>query len=296
MSVAVVLAFGFLFYAWANHVNGTLAATSQWSWYARAVLADGILRFLFLGFALLVGAGSVGWALGLVGPTLTWALLALSSKVRAATMSLGDADTLRFVQRAANSMLSSGCSALVIAGFPVLLRIFGGEGASGANAGAVLAVLMATRAPLLIFLNAYQGVAITRLVEAANPVRLMGRWLRIGLAISAAAAVGGYLLGPTLLRTVFGSDFVVSEGAFVPLVASSFVLAGITLTGWTALSLNRHSAFVGGWLIAVIATSAFLTIPMSVEGRVSVALIGGPLGGAAVHLLALRSDPTRADA
>jgi O-antigen/teichoic acid export membrane protein len=289
LAVAAVLGVGFLCYAWANHVNGTLAATRQWRWYARAVLIDGVLRFLVVGGVLLAGVGSFGWAVALVAPGLTWALLAVSAQVRAATMSRGDSGALRFVQNAGHSMLSAGCSALVIAGFPVLLLIFGGDTGQGAAAGAVLAVLMATRAPLLLFLNTYQGVAITRLVEDPAPIRLMARWLRAGLAVSILAAVTGFAAGPTMLRLVFGSDYVVGRGVFVALVVSGFVLAGVTLTGWTALSLGRHSLFVSGWLTAVVATSALLTVDLPLQGRVSLALIGGPALGAAVHLLALRT-------
>lgn len=287
-AVAGALAVGFLCYAWANHVNGALAATHRLPFYARAILIDGVLRFVFVGGVLVVGTGSLGWALALAAPALTWALLATSSEVRAATTAPGDAATTVFVRRAVHSMLSAACSAVVVAGFPVLLRLFGGGAGQGAAAGSVLAVLMATRAPLLLFLNAYQGVAITRLVDSTSPVRLMARWIVAGTLLSLPGAGLGYLLGPRVLHLVFGSGYHASGGLFVELVGSGLVLGIVTLTGWTSLALGHHTVFVSGWVVTVVATSILLSVPVSLDGRVALALIVGPLIGTSVHLVALR--------
>jgi O-antigen/teichoic acid export membrane protein len=298
-AVAGALALGFGCYAWANHVNGTLAATHRLRLYARTILIDGVLRFVFVGGVLVVGTGSLGWALALAAPTLTWALLATSSEVRAATMAPGDASTAAFVRRSAHSMLSAACSAVVVAGFPVLLQLWGGGADHGPAAGSVLAVLMATRAPLLLFLNAYQGVAITRLVDSRSPTRLMSRWVTWGTLLSIPSAVLGYVAGPSVLRLVFGPSYHATGWLFVELVGSGLVLGVITLTGWTALALGRHTVFVSGWLVTVVATSALLTVPISLQGRVSLALVLGPLAGTTVHLVALRygsGDVTSRDA
>jgi len=287
LGVSAVLAAGFLCFAWANHVNGTLAATYRWSLYATAILLDGVLRFLFVGAVLVLGTGAVGWALGLVASASTWAVLAIRPEVRASTMAFGDARTSLFVRRSAHAMVAAGCSALIVAGFPVLLRLFAGDAASGAAAGIVLAVLMATRAPLLLFLNAYQGVLITRLVDSTAPIRLMLRWVGVGLLLAVPMAAAAYVIGPPLLRLVFGQGYVATGDLFVGLVLSGVALGVITLVGWTALALGRHTLYVCGWLTAVVVTSALLTVPVSLDTRVSVALTLGPLAGASLHLMLL---------
>jgi O-antigen/teichoic acid export membrane protein len=287
LGVSAVLAVGFLCFAWANHVNGTLAATHRWSLYATAILLDGVLRFLFVGAVLVLGTGAVGWASGLVASSVTWALLATLPDVRASTMAFGDARTAVFVRRSVHAMVAAGCSALIVAGFPVLLRLFAGDAASGTDASIVLAVLMATRAPLLLFLNAYQGVLITRLVDSTDPIRLMFRWVGAGLLLSVPMAAAAYLIGPPLLRLVFGPGYVATGALFVGLVLSGVALGVITLVGWTALALGRHTLYVCGWLTAVVATSALLTVPVSLETRVSLALTLGPLAGASVHVVLL---------
>ncbi len=294
VAVSWVLAIGFLVYAWANHVNGTLAATRRWKVYATAILLDGVLRFVLVGAVLLSGTGQVGWALALVGAAFTWAILGTRSDVRAATVASGDASTRLFARRSAHAMLAAGCSALIVAGFPVLLELFASGAQGGADAGVVLAVLMATRAPLLLFLNGYQGVLITRLVDSPSPMRLMVRWGRTGVLVSVLAAAVAYVLGPPVLRAVFGPGYDAGGGIFVGLVAAGLTLAMITLTGWTALALRRHTLFVCGWMVAVAATSVLLTVPASLDLRVCVALTGGPVVGAVVHLTTLYRAAPRA--
>ena len=122
VAVGAALAVGFFVYAWANHVNGTLAGTHAWPFYATAILLDGVLRFLTVGGALVLETGALGWALALVAPAVTWAILAVSPRVRASTVAVGDARTPVFVGRAAHAMLAAGCSSLIVAGFPVLLE------------------------------------------------------------------------------------------------------------------------------------------------------------------------------
>ena len=148
---------------------------------------------------------------------------------------------------------------------------------------------MATRAPLLLFLNAYQGVLITRLVSSSAPLRLATRWILGSVLLAVPTAVAAYFVGPPLLQLVFGSEYDATGALFVGLVAAGLALGVITVTGWTALALRRHTLFVCGWLAAVVATSALLTVPLSLDGRVSLALIVGPLVGAAVHLVAVYS-------
>lgn len=98
---------------------------------------------------------------------------------------------------------------------------------------------------------------------------------------------------------MFGPTYHATGWLFVELVGSGLVLGVITLTGWTALALGRHTVFVSGWLVTVVATSALLTVPVSLQGRVSLALVLGPLAGTTVHLVALRygsRDVTSRDA
>lgn len=286
LPVAATASLGFLAYAWANQVNGALAATHRWHLYAWAVVLDGAFRFLFVGGVLLLHTDSVGWALALVAPTLAWALLAISPEVRSATMAAGDASTFVFIKRSLHSIVSAACSALLVAGFPILVQLFAG-GVRTAAAGTALATLMASRAPLLFLLGSYQGVWITQIVSSPTPMRLLARWSGIGAILTIPVLGFAYLFGPRLLRVVFGGHYVTTGGFFVALVVSGLVLGVITLTGWTTLALGHHTLFVAGWIIAVVVTSTLLSVPLSTDGRITLGLIGGPLVGAMFHVVAV---------
>ncbi|MEP6814134.1 MAG: hypothetical protein ABI873_01140 [Marmoricola sp.] len=287
MPVVGVMAVGVAAYALANQVNGGIAGRGSWRVYAWAMLLEGLLRAAFMLVVLLVGTNATGWALALVGGALAWALLSLTSDTRRAALAHGDEPTRVFLPKAAQAMLAAGCSALVVSGFPVLLDIFSRKDL-GAEAGVVLAVLVATRAPILLFLNAYQGVLITRLVGSTAPGQMLWRWVGRGLLLAVPAAVLAYVVGPTLLQVIFGTDFVASGRLFAGLVASTCALAVLTVTGWTTLALGRHLVFVGGWLLATVVTSVALLLPLGLPDRASLALLLGPVAGAALHGASLR--------
>lgn len=288
LPVTAVMAIGFAAYAVANQVNGGLAARGAWHVYAWAILLEGLLRSAFLLGVLLVGTTATGWALALVGGVLAWALLSFSLETRRALLVRGDVATREFLVKAAQAMAAAGCGALMVSGFPVLLDIFSHK-SLGADASVVLAVLVATRAPVLLFLNAYQGVLITRLVSSSSPGTILRSWLSRGLLLAVPAAAVSYVVGPTLLRLVFGPGFVASGRLFAALVASTGALAMLTLTGWTTLALGRHLVFVGGWLLAIVVTSASLLLPLGLADRASLALLLGPLAGAGLHAVSLSS-------
>jgi O-antigen/teichoic acid export membrane protein len=292
LPVTAVMAAAFVAYALANQVNGAFAGRGSWRVYAWAILLEGLLRAAFVLAVLLVDTSATWWALALVGGALGWALLAVGAETRRAFLARGDGPTSLFLAKAVQAMVAAGCSALVVAGFPVLLDLSSGKDL-GADAGVVLAVLVATRAPVLLSLNAYQGVLITQLVASPAPGRLLWRWVARGLLLAVPAGVLGYAVGPTLLPLVFGADFVAPGRLFAGLVASTCALAVLTLTGWTTLALGRHLVFVGGWLLATVATFLVLLLPLNLADRASLALLLGPLAGVAVHAAALGSRSRR---
>lgn len=292
LSVTLVLAGAFVAYALANQLNGAFAGRGSWRVYAWAILLEGLFRAAFVLAVLLLDASATWWALALVGGALAWAVLAIGAETRRALLVRGDGATPAFLVKAGQAMVAAGCSALVVAGFPVLLDLFSRDDL-GPDAGVVLAVLVATRAPVLLSLNAYQGVLITRLVASPAPGRLLWRWVAGGLLLAVPAGALAYIVGPTLLPLVFGADFGAPGRLFAGLVASTCALAVLTLTGWTTLALGRHLVFVSGWLLATLVTSLALLLPIDLADRASLALLLGPLAGAGVHVVSLGSRSRR---
>ena len=106
-------------------------------------------------------------------------------------------------------MASSATAALVV-GFPLLLRLTTSDAAYSTAAPLILAVSL-TRAPLLIPLGSYQGVAITHFVD--HPDRVIGLLARIGAVVAVITAVGSglaSLIGPWLMTAFFGDSYGVS--------------------------------------------------------------------------------------
>jgi hypothetical protein len=187
-------------------------------------------------------------------------------------------------------MLSTASSGALVVGFPVLLRLTTDAQAFALAAPLLLAVQL-TRAPLLIPLNAYQGVALTHFLERRDQgirplLRIAGAILAAGLVGAGAAA----LLGPWIL-SVLPSGYQVSPAVLAGLTLTAAGLALLTLTGAAVLALGAHRRYALGWLAATGCSALVLLVPGTLEMRVLASLALGPVLGIAVHATALGRGP-----
>jgi O-antigen/teichoic acid export membrane protein len=285
--VALPLACATLFYSLFNLVGGGLAGRADWVSYARLITVEGILRFGLVSVFLLVSSDLIGltWALACGG--LSALLVAGLPRSRVALTGSGDSSTAALLRGAGHAMFASGCSALLIAGFPLLLRLTSSR-PLGAEAAIVIAAVVATRAPLLITLNAYQNAVIARFVRHRDS--LVREVLRLGagiLALSVPAAGLAFVVGPVLLQLLFGSAFVAEGDLFLGLVLSAGIVSLLMVTGAAAMALDMHRTFAAGWLLATVVTVACLRLPLDIDQRVVVALTLGPLSGMSFHFTLL---------
>lgn len=187
---------------------------------------------------------------------------------------------------AAHSIAAAGASAILVMGFPVLLKATSGE--LGAAGGVVILAVTLTRAPLLVPMTAMQGNLIAYFVDH-HSARL--RALLVPAAVVAAlGAVGvaaAFLLGPWLLRVAFGTDYQASGALLAWLTAGAVSIALLTLTGAATVAAAQHRAYSLGWVSATVAAALLLLLPLALETRTVVALLCGPLVGIVVHLAAL---------
>jgi O-antigen/teichoic acid export membrane protein len=280
-------AFAMVAYATYNAVNGVVAGEARWSAYALAIAAEGVVRFVLVGAALLLGSHLVGPSWGLAGAGLSWLVLLLLGPVRA---SIGRRVPERLgvlVRNGAHAMVATGCSALMVSGFPVLLRI-ASPGRLPAEAGVVLAVVVATRAPLLLPLNAFSAVVLSHFVTTRD--RVVRGLATIALPVLALTAVGcaaGWLLGPVLLRVLYGPAFVVEGSVVAALVLAAGLLTVQTLSGSAVLAVDAQRWYAVGWLVSVAVSFALLTVDTGVTERVVLSLVVGPVVGTAANVAAL---------
>jgi O-antigen/teichoic acid export membrane protein len=286
--LALLLAVGVLGYSFHSTAVGALSGRRQWSGCATVIGAEASTRLALTGVAAVAGAGLLGMLGGSTASALAVVLvLIVAPTVRRAMSTPTDCSGRQLSWRIAQSMLAQASAAAVVVGFPVMLASTTAPADYRGAAPLILAISL-TRAPLLIPLNAAQGVAVSYLVHAG---RRFGRALLVvATAIAAVGAAGSLLawaIGPWLMATIFGADYRVDGWVLALLTLSATLLALLTVTGATCQATNQHAVFVGGWLTATLTTLALLLLPGSLEERSVLALLVGPSAGLVLHVASL---------
>ncbi|BBZ19504.1 polysaccharide biosynthesis protein [Mycolicibacterium gadium] len=266
---------------------GMLAGLNRWTAYGSLMVTDAVLRVIVAVATFLVGWGLVGYLWATVAGAIAWLImLIVSPATRDAARLLTPGGTVTFLRGASHSIAAAGASAVLVMGFPVLLKATSGD--LGATGGVVILAVTLTRAPLLVPLTAMQGNLIAHFVDQRTermqalmkPVAAV-----IGLGLLGVVAAGFF--GPWLLRNAFGAEYRADGALLAWLTAAAITIALLTLTGAATVAAALHRAYSLGWVSATVTSTALLTLPSDIETRTVVALMCGPLVGIAVHLSAL---------
>ncbi len=192
---------------------GMLAGVDRWTQYGSLMVTDAAIRVAVAAAAFVLGWGLAGFLWATVAGSVAWLiLLVLSPATREAARLTAAGSARTFLTGAFHSVAAAGASAVLIMGFPVLLKATTPE--LGAAGGVVILAVTLTRAPLLVPLTAMQGNLIAHFVDQSH------RRLR-ALVVPAAAvtAIGGlgvlaaWWAGPWLLRSAFGPDYQAAGGS-----------------------------------------------------------------------------------
>jgi hypothetical protein len=266
---------------------GMLAGTSRWSQYGALMVTDAVIRVAVATATVLVGWGLVGFLWATVAGALAWLMMiGASPSTRAAARLLTPGGTATFLRGAAHSITAAGASAILVMGFPVLLKVTSSE--LGAQGGVVILAVTLTRAPLLVPLTAMQGNLIAHFVDerTARLRALIAPAALVG-AIGAVGVLAAGLAGPWLLRVGFGPDYHAGGALLAWLTAAAVTIAMLTLTGAATVAAALHRSYAVGWVCATVAATLLLLLPLPLQTRTVVALLCGPLVGIGVHLAAL---------
>jgi O-antigen/teichoic acid export membrane protein len=270
---------------------GVLAGVNRWGEYGTLIVGDATGRVIVAIATFLIGWGLVGYLWATVAGSIAWLILLVASPTsRAAAALLTPGSTMTFLRGTYHSIAAAGASAILIMGFPVLLKATSTD--LGAAGGVVILAATLTRAPLLVPLTAMQGNLIAYFVDHRGhrlrallaPVLVVS-----GLGIVAVAVAG--LLGPWLLRVAFGPAYLASGALLAWLTTAAIAIALLTLTGAATVAAALHRSYAAGWIGATLASTLLLLLPTNLETRTVVALLCGPLVGIAVHLVALCRNP-----
>src|SRR3984885_13417388 len=266
---------------------GMLAGTNRWTQYGALMVTDAVIRVAVATATVLIGWGLVGFLWATVAGALAWLIMiGASPATRAAARLLTPGGTATFLRGAAHSITAAGASAILVMGFPVLLKVTSSQ--LGAQGGVVILAVTLTRAPLLVPLTAMQGNLIAHFVDQRTerlraliaPAALVG-------AIGAVGVLTAGLAGPWLLRVGFGADYYAGGALLAWLTAAAVAIGLLTLTGAATVAAALHRSYALGWVCATVAATLLLLLPLPLETRTVVALLCGPLVGIGVHLAAL---------
>jgi O-antigen/teichoic acid export membrane protein len=270
---------------------GMLAGVNRWTQYGSLMVTDAGLRVAVAAATFVIGWGLVGYLWATVAGSVAWLILLVASPAtRAAARLLTPGDTAAFLRGASHSIAAAGASAILVMGFPVLLKATSGD--LGASGGVVILAVTLTRAPLLVPLTAMQGNLIAHFVDQRTerlralvaPAVVVTCLGLLGVALAGA-------FGPWLLREAFGAEYRADGALLAWLTAAAVAIALLTLTGAAAVAAALHRAYSAGWVSATVASALLLLLPLGLETRTVIALMCGPLVGIAVHLAALARVP-----
>jgi O-antigen/teichoic acid export membrane protein len=266
---------------------GMLAGTNRWTPYGALMVTDAVIRVSVAVATVLIGWGLAGFLWATVAGAVAWLiLLAASSTVRATARLMTPGSTATFLRGAAHSVTAAGASAILVMGFPVLLKLTSDE--LGAQGGVVILAVTLTRAPLLVPLTAMQGNLIAHFVdERSNRLRALLAPAAIVGGIGAVGVLAAGVVGPWLLRVAFGPQYDAGSALLSWLTAAAVAIAMLTLTGAATVAAAMHRAYSLGWVVATVASGLLLLLPLPLETRTVVALLCGALVGIGVHLGAL---------
>ncbi len=266
---------------------GMLAGTNQWTRYGALMVTDAVIRVMVAAATVALGWRLVGFLWATVAGAVAWLILLVASPAtRATARLLTPGGTATFLRGAAHSITAAGASAILVMGFPVLLKLTSTE--LGAQGGVIILAVTLTRAPLLVPLTAMQGNLIAHFVdERSDRVRALLAPAGIVGAIGAVGVLAAGVVGPWLLRVAFGPQYHASSALLAWLTAAAVAIAMLTLTGAAAVAAALHRAYSLGWVSATVASGLLLLLPLSLQTRTVVGLLCGPVVGIGVHLVAL---------
>lgn len=282
---------GIVLFGLQGGLNGVAAGTSAWHAYSLLVGSESVARLVLCAVVAVAGGHLVGLAWAVVLACGTWVgWVAVCGDYRQLVLVRVAGSRVGLLRRMLVACSATGASALILVGYPVLLRVTTPSEVFAGAAPIVLAVSL-SRAPLLVPLGIYQNVLVTRVIR--DGLRVL-RPILGGLAVlTAVGSVIAWWMGPWLLHVV-NPSYDVASPVFAGLVVTAGFVAALTLTGAATVALDLHAVYLAGWLVATAVSALVLLVPGSLESRVIGSLAAGPLAGIAVHVARGLSGAARA--
>lgn len=263
--------------------KGILAGHRRFAAYGLVLTLEGVFR---LAAALIVIAMSSRAAV------LGWALVAAPLCILVVRPWRHDRTTVAdVVATPAGGFLGTyvtgaAASQLLLAGAPLGVVALGG---GAALQSVIFTTFTLYRAPLTLIYN-LQGRVLSFLVRSNGNGydirRLVTRLGTVGLAVSAVAALAGWMLGPGVVELLFGSDFR-PRAAVAALVAAGVIVASVTqIMAQALVAAGSTGQLAGAWVGGLLAGVLALLLAGGEPGiRVAIGFLAGELAAFALALV-----------
>lgn len=305
-----VMAVGVFLYALQATMSGVTAGEDRWYLFAAVGGLESAGRLILMLAAALMIPSLAGLEVATVVPMGLWLILALVTvSGRRLWVARADVPARRLTTNILWSFLSSAAAAVLMMGFPNVLKASGAAESEPVVLGTLILAISITRSPIMIPLQAFQGVAVSAFLKQRHrPVAAFIKPAAAVVAVGAVGALAAYLVGPLLFRLIYppaaGAESAYEAAAsgitLGALVFASALLALMTLSGNMALAVNQHRIYLAGWVVAAAVTlSLAFLVPAPLVPRAIVALAVGPVCGFVVHMvgvaLASRTEEAHAE-
>ena len=304
------MAVGVFLYALQATMSGVTAGEDRWYLFAAVGGLESAGRLILMLAAALMIPSLAGLEVATVVPMGLWLILAfVTVSGRRLWVARADVPARRLITNILWSFLSSAAAAVLMMGFPNVLKASGAAESEPVVLGTLILAISITRSPIMIPLQAFQGVAVSAFLKQRHrPVAAFIKPAAAVVAVGATGALAAYLVGPLLFRLIYppaaGAESAYEAAAsgitLGALVFASALLALMTLSGNMALAVNQHRIYLAGWVVAAAVTlSLAFLIPAPLVPRAIVALAVGPVCGFVVHMvgvaLASRTEEAHAE-
>ncbi|MEI7593271.1 MAG: hypothetical protein WCK41_08650 [Actinomycetes bacterium] len=268
-------------YLIANWTEGILSGLGRFGRYGTFLGGEALVRLACCIVLLASGvrtAGPIGLALGLAPlvvavPALWWR--------RDHSLAQPDVAWRELAAGLGKLLAAALLAQTLINASPVVLQFLAGPD-QAAEVGIFTAALLVARVPLFLFqalqavlLPALAALAVARKFDEFNAG--IRRMVLAVTAIGAGGVVVVLVIGPSLIKLIFGPEFVVSRQTVGMLAAATacFIVAMTLAQALIALGLAAHVAF--GWGAGVVAMMAIVGFGNDPLFTVELAFLGAAL-------------------
>ncbi|MGW4488611.1 hypothetical protein ACWEOE_32805 [Amycolatopsis sp. NPDC004368] len=268
--------------------RGLLVGAQKIAQYSWLVLAEAAVRVVVLTGVFLAGlTGVVSFAIAAAAGSFAWLLF-----VRPITGLIDphlEGEAWRPVaSRIVLLMIGAGLTASVITGYPALVSLLA-PGGDDAQVGVLFNTLTVSRVPLLLLspLQALAVPTVVRLSGSLDGMHRLRRLLAIGtigtLVVGVVGFVVGLLIGPWLVKLLYGPDFVAQGWWVAGMVWGAVLLTAMQLMTAVLVARTQANKVLVTWAVVAVSTAlVLLLLPGDTILRAVVGLAVGPTVGLVV--------------